>query len=69
MASHYAAPVERHLSCPAQLKTSPDDGAATLTELNAGDVFLMLDDSLGWAWGYGGPDRLVGYVPTAVLKR
>ena len=22
----------------------------------------MLDDTLGWAWGYAGPDGRVGYV-------
>jgi hypothetical protein len=22
----------------------------------------MLDDTLGWAWGYAGDDRRVGYV-------
>ena len=28
----------------------------------------MLDDSLGWAWGYGGTERLVGYVPSDLLE-
>jgi hypothetical protein len=27
-----------------------------------GDPFAMLDVSLGWAWGYAGEDRRVGYV-------
>jgi len=27
----------------------------------------MLDDSLGWAWGYVGEDQRVGYVPTEAL--
>jgi len=27
----------------------------------------MLDDSLGWAWGYAGEDQRVGYVPTETL--
>ena len=29
----------------------------------------MLDDSLGWAWGYAGEDRRVGYVPSEALTR
>jgi len=29
----------------------------------------MLDESLGWAWGYAGDDRRVGYVPTDALER
>ena len=27
----------------------------------------MLDDSLGWAWGYAGKDRRVGYVRSDAL--
>jgi hypothetical protein len=27
----------------------------------------LLDDSLGWAWGYAGEDRRVGYVPSEAL--
>jgi hypothetical protein len=29
----------------------------------------MLDDSLGWAWGYAGKDRRVGYVRSEALGR
>jgi len=28
----------------------------------AGEPFAMLDDSLGWAWGYAGEEPRVGYV-------
>ena len=38
-----------------------EDGVALL-ELQPGDPFAMLDNSLGWAWGYAGKDRRVGYV-------
>jgi hypothetical protein len=27
----------------------------------------MLDDSVGWAWGYAGRDRRVGYVRSEIL--
>ena len=27
----------------------------------------MLDNSLGWAWGYAGIERLVGYVRSEAL--
>ena len=27
----------------------------------------MLDESLGWAWGYAGSDQRVGYVPSEAL--
>ena len=29
----------------------------------------MLDDSLGWAWGYAGDERRVGYVPSEALAK
>jgi hypothetical protein len=45
----------------------PDDESERLGELQAGDPFDLLDDSLGWAWGYGGTDRLVGYVRSECL--
>jgi hypothetical protein len=38
-----------------------------IAELGHGDHFVMLDDSLGWAWGYGGEEQRVGYVPTEAL--
>jgi hypothetical protein len=40
-----------------------------MAELKAGDSFLMLDDALGWAWGYAGEDRRVGYVPSELLAK
>ncbi len=38
-----------------------------LDQLQPGECFVMLDESLGWAWGYGGSDRRVGYVPSDAL--
>ncbi|WP_398286970.1 hypothetical protein [Sphingomonas daechungensis] len=32
------------------------------------DSFSLLDDTLGWAWGYAGRDRLVGYVRSDALS-
>ena len=62
IASHYAEPLVRHLIAPAALRPEPANGADPITELNSGDEIRMLDNSLGWAWGYG-PDGRVGYVP------
>jgi hypothetical protein len=28
----------------------------------------MLDDTLGWAWGYAGEDRRVGYVRSGAVR-
>jgi hypothetical protein len=60
--SHYADPVERTVVRPAVLKTCPSDDADTIRSLAAGEPFAMLDESLGWAWGYAGAERRVGYV-------
>lgn len=47
---------------PATLLAAPSDDAERLIELQPGDSFSMLDNSLGWAWGYAGTERRVGYV-------
>lgn len=62
IASHYAEPLERIVARPAILRAGPSDEADELAKLRAGDPFAMLDNSLGWAWGYGGSKRRVGYV-------
>ena len=67
IASHYAQGVERQLCASTTLRIAPSATAERVEELEAGDPFLMLDDSLGWAWGYGGADRRVGYVPSEAL--
>jgi hypothetical protein len=46
----------------ATLRAGPSDVSEALWELKPGDPFSMLDNSLGWAWGYAAEDRRVGYV-------
>jgi hypothetical protein len=67
IASHYAEPVLRHLVARAPFRGAPGDEADQLGELEAGAEFWMLDDTRGWAWGYGGPDKRVGYVRAETL--
>jgi hypothetical protein len=66
IASHYAEPLVRHLVAPAQLLSEPANDAAPVADLRAGDAIRMLDNSRGWAWGYG-PDGRVGYVPSEAV--
>ena len=68
IASHYAeaAPERRLALLPHCAVRLPRD-AATLRDLAAGEPFAMLDDSLGWAWGYAGAERHVGYVRSDAL--
>jgi hypothetical protein len=69
IASHYAEPVERILASASPLLDRPAAEGEVVAQLSAGEPFVMLDDSLGWAWGYGGSDRLTGYVRSGALKR
>jgi hypothetical protein len=67
IASHYAEPVERILVQAAPLREGSSDQAEVIRDLKSGEPFAMLDDSVGWAWGYAGTDRRVGYVRSEAL--
>jgi hypothetical protein len=67
IASHYAGPVERIVAATAQLRSGPSAENDVIRELAAGSGFRMLDDSLGWAWGYAGEEGCVGYVRSDAL--
>ena len=64
IASHYAEPLERVIAAAATLRAEPSEESEALAELQPGEPFSMLDNSVGWAWGYAGADRRVGYVPS-----
>jgi len=68
IASHYAEPLLRHLAEAAPLFADRGEDAEQLAELAKGETIEMLDCSLGWAWGYAGKDRRVGYVRASALK-
>ena len=57
----------RKLSKPATLRDNPAKDAKPIADLPAGTPFALLDNSRGWAWGYAGPDRRVGYVPGSAV--
>ena len=67
IASHYADPIAKKVVKNARLRIAAADDAEELAELEPDDPFSMLDDTLGWAWGYAGRDRLVGYVRSEAL--
>ena len=69
IASHYAAPVERRVTARATLRETAAKEGAAIRQLEVGESFLLLDDSLGWAWGYAGEERRVGYVRSECLGR
>jgi len=69
IASHYADPVDRIVAGTAALRIAPQEDAEVVEELAAGEHFSVLDDSLGWTWGYAGKDRRVGYVRSDALAQ
>jgi oxalate decarboxylase/phosphoglucose isomerase-like protein (cupin superfamily) len=69
IASHYADPVERRLLSSTALRSAPSADGEELQRLEAGDAFRMLDESVGWAWGYAGREGRVGYVPSEALAK
>jgi len=52
----------RHIIATASFYRSPDEHSEVIGKLEVGDELWMLDDTRGWAWGYGGPNLRVGYV-------
>ena len=68
IASHNAEPGERQLSRAAARCSGPAGGSELVRELEAGEPFMMLDETLGWAWGYAGDERRVGYVESDALR-
>ena len=49
------------------MRAAPNDGAELIEELAPGEHFSLLDESLGWAWGYAGKDCRVGYIRSGAL--
>ena len=62
IASHYAEPLGRVIAAATVLRSAPSGDSEAIIELEPGTAFAMLDNSLGWAWGYAGAERRVGYV-------
>ena len=67
VASHYAEPLGRQIVSATPFLAAADDASEAIGALSPGDELRMLDNSRGWAWGYG-PDGRVGYVRSAALK-
>lgn len=67
IASHYAIGIARRVSRPTTLLSGPSEDSEAIRGLEIGEPFELLDDSVGWAWGYAGEERRVGYVPADAL--
>ena len=67
IASHYAEPLERTIVLEAELYAGPSNDTDVIRKVEPGELFEMLDNRLGWAWGYAGTDRRVSYVTSAAV--
>lgn len=63
---HYAQPVEQFCSELHVPVCEKPDGRQ-VSELLAGEAFMVLDVSGGWAWGYCKHDHYVGYIRAVCL--
>jgi cell wall-associated NlpC family hydrolase len=65
-APHYAEAVETVCARPFTPICEKPDGPQ-ISELLSGEVFMLLDVSGGWAWGWSAHDHYVGYVEATAL--
>lgn len=63
---HYVRPVDRFCALPYAAICDKPQGRQ-VSELLAGESFMLLDVSGGWAWGYSKHDHYVGYVRADAL--
>ena len=66
-APHYAAPLDRVLTRPADLRSARATDSASLIALAAGDAFELLDVTGDTAWGVAPASGLVGYLDADLL--
>jgi cell wall-associated NlpC family hydrolase len=66
-APHYADAVPKRCAIPfAPMFSKP--GGEQSSELMAGEHFMLLDVSGGWAWGWSAHDHYVGYIEASALE-
>lgn len=69
-AERFVEPVDHQAVCAAApIRKAPDPSAAMDDQLLAGDIFAVLEERDGWAWGQSRADGYVGWVETSCLSR
>lgn len=68
-APHYAKSVTHRLTRAAEVRAGPVADSDVRAALRRGERFHLLDQSGGWAWGYGDAAGSVGYLPVTALER
>ncbi len=67
IASHYAEPLLRRIVIDAVARLAPAHDSEEVARVAAGEPYLMLDCSRGWAWGYLADGR-VAYLEAAAVS-
>ena len=66
---HYARPMAFHATADATtVHKEAENESDIIALLSKDDVFMVVDLSGGWAWGFVKDSHLVGYVPTSALN-
>ena len=67
-APHYAAPLPRTLTRDATLRAASPTDAEVIAQLNAGDMFEVLELAGTHAWGVAPSAGMVGYIDAEALS-
>ncbi|MBI1235092.1 MAG: peptidoglycan endopeptidase [Alphaproteobacteria bacterium] len=68
-AERYAEPVDMQVTAGvAAIRRVPRDDGPMDTQALFGEVFAVLDEADGWAWGFSRHDGYVGYIDMAALS-
>ena len=68
-ATRFVEPVDRQtITASAAIRRTPEPHGAVDDQLLAGDVFAVLEEKDGWAWGYSRADGFVGWVELLALS-
>lgn len=67
--ARFVEPVNRQtITASAAIRRTPEPHGAVDDQLLAGDVFAVLEEKDGWAWGYSRADGFVGWVELLALS-
>ncbi len=69
-AERFVEPIDHQVTCPAlPIRKAPDAAAAMDDQVLAGEIFAVLEERDGWAWGQSRADGYVGWVDAACLSK
>lgn len=66
---HYAKPMEMRSKASSVIYAEADPNSEQRVVLHAGQRFMAVDLTGGWAWGFAAETHIVGYVPLDQLEQ